>query len=80
MKIPVVFAFDDNYALPASIAILNNVKVCDAWGGGIPPFQCNPRANGTSSLWSVNIDPSVGNDRQFVQLLKRYPAVKARLV
>ena len=62
-----------------SMAILNNVKVCDAWGGGVPPFQYNPRANGTSSLWSVNIDPSVGNDRQFADLLQHYPAIGTRL-
>lgn len=63
-----------------SMAILKGVKVCDVWGGESMPFPHNPRANTTSSLWSANIDPSVGNDKQFAALMERYPDVKKNLL
>lgn len=61
------------------MAILGNVKICDVYGLGEPPYYRNPCTNDVAALWNINHSVATGNDKQLAAILERYPEIRARL-
>lgn len=62
------------------MAIKGNVKICDVYGLGDPPYYRNPCTNDVAALWNINHSVATGNDKQLAAILERYPEIKARLL